>query len=97
MHMLQFIDRMRPNRIVYIGLYQQHAMTLMMIITIYGAVIQLWWCMGVVNNYTCYRQLYRLVPVLFTPVQLDTFKNFLGIFDVLHVHATAYRVMCGCH
>ena len=25
--------------------------------------------MGVANNYTCYRQLYRLVPVLFTPVQ----------------------------
>ena len=25
--------------------------------------------MGVANNYTCHRQLYRLVPVLFTPVQ----------------------------
>ena len=23
-------------------------------------------------NYTCYRQLYRFVPVLFTPVQLST-------------------------
>ena len=25
--------------------------------------------MGVANNYACYRQLYRLVPVLFIPVQ----------------------------
>ena len=35
--------------------------------------------MGVANtcNYTCYRQLYRLVPVLFTPVQLCTFLNLL--------------------
>ena len=45
--------------------------------------------MGFANNYTCYCQLYRLVPellhlfnnfifVLFTPVQLCTFKCFLG-------------------
>ena len=25
--------------------------------------------MGVANNYTCCRQLYRLIPVLFIPVQ----------------------------
>ena len=30
---------------------------------------ELKWCMGVANNYACYRQLYRLVPVLFIPVQ----------------------------
>ena len=30
---------------------------------------ELQWCMGVDNNYTCCRQLYRFLPVLFTPVQ----------------------------
>ena len=40
------------------------------------------WCMGVA---TCYRQLYRLVPILFTPVQLCTFLNFLEIFYVLYL------------
>ena len=34
---------------------------------------ELQWCMGVANNYTCYRQLYRLVSLLFTPVQLCNF------------------------
>ena len=42
--------------------------------------------MGVANNYTCYRQLYRLVPVLFTPVQqfhptcLRTFYTFSTLY-----------------
>ena len=50
--------------------------------------------MGVANNYTCYRLLYRLVPVLFsnfiqlvpvlfTLVQLCTFLNFQKIFIII--------------
>ena len=39
---------------------------------------ELQWCIhvGVANNYTCYLQLYKLVPVLFIPVQLCTFLMF---------------------
>ena len=48
-------------------------MTLMVSTTIYGVTM---WCRGVANNYTCYRQLYRFVPVLFTPVQLSTLYFF---------------------
>ena len=54
-------------------------------IVIWSDTTELQWCMGVANNYTCYRQLYRLVPVLFTPVQLCTFLNFGGKFLCLVV------------
>ena len=48
---------------------------------------ELKWCMGVANNYACYCQLYRLVPILFTPVhdQLCTFLSFLGKLLCLHI------------
>ena len=48
--------------------------------------------MDVLNNYyTCYHQLYRLVPVLFTPVQLCTcLKNFICLVIIAcHVGAAA--------
>ena len=41
--------------------------------------------MGVANNYTCYRQLYRLVPVLFTRFNSGDFywKIFMSLINVL--------------
>ena len=45
-------------------------------------------CMDVTNNYllsgACYRQLYRLVHVLFTPVQLCAFfeKCWYALFHI---------------
>ena len=56
-------------------------MTLMMIITIYGVTIQS--CSGawvLLIILLVIMQLYRLVPVLFTPVQLCTYLNFWEIF-----------------
>ena len=35
------------------------------------------WCMGVANNYTCYHQLYRLVPVL-----LHLFSNLVPVLFI---------------
>ena len=36
-------------------------------------------CMGVTNNFTCYCKLYRLVPVIFTPVQ-QFYPTFFVLF-----------------
>ena len=46
--------------------------------------MELYWCMGAANNCTCYCQLYRLVPVYFTPVQLSIFigKLLFGKFKL---------------
>ena len=59
-------------------------MTLMVSTTIYGATM---WCRDVANNYTCYRQLYRLVPVLFTSVQQFTqlVLVILHLFNSVHL------------
>ena len=48
-----------------------NCITIVIVITtiLWSDNTELQWCMGVAHNYTCYRQLYGLVPVLFTPVQ----------------------------
>ena len=34
--------------------------------------------MGVANNYSCHRQLYRLVPAIFTPVQQIHYLDYVS-------------------
>ena len=51
---------------------------------IYGATLQSCSgaCMGVANNYTCYHQLYRLAPVLFTPVPAAILSPYFAVHNV---------------
>ena len=53
-------------------------------LTIWSNNTELQWCTAVPNSYTCYHQLYRLVPVQFTPcsaISVNLYSYFLHLFS----------------